>query len=128
LEHFKKLQGKLEFHQNKCHLTQGGSVQRPLTSGPRGWLADRPHFVASRGLASQARSPRGGNKESKVESQWKPDLVAARPCVLASRQHLVHYQLNQVSNSSLDRYKYPMLVECKIPHPTCSSPLVKFLV
>jgi hypothetical protein len=23
------------------HLTRGGSVQRPLTSGPRGWLADQ---------------------------------------------------------------------------------------
>jgi hypothetical protein len=40
LEHFKKSQGNLEFHQNKCHLamyvTQRDIVQRPLASGPGG--------------------------------------------------------------------------------------------
>jgi hypothetical protein len=41
-------------------------------------------------------------------------------------QHLVCYQLNQVSKPSLDPYKYPLLVEIKTTHSTCSSPLVKF--
>jgi hypothetical protein len=43
LEHFKKLQGNLEFHQNKCHPgdvhDMRRHVQRALTSGPRGWPA-----------------------------------------------------------------------------------------
>jgi hypothetical protein len=52
------------------HLTRGGSVQRPLTRGPRGWPAGQPHFVASRGLASRARSLGGGNKDSEAGSRW----------------------------------------------------------
>jgi hypothetical protein len=61
------------------HLTRGGNVERQLTSGPRGWTVGHPHFLASRGLASWARSLGGGNKESKAGSRWKPDSVAARP-------------------------------------------------
>jgi hypothetical protein len=48
------------------HLTQGGSMQRPLASGPRGWMVGWPHFTASRGSGSWARSPGGGNKESEA--------------------------------------------------------------
>jgi hypothetical protein len=29
------------------HLTRGGSVQRPLTSGPNGWLAGQTPWWAS---------------------------------------------------------------------------------
>jgi hypothetical protein len=39
-------------------------------------------------------------------------------------QHLVNYRLNQVDNCSWDSYKYPLLMEFKIPHSTYSSPLV----
>jgi hypothetical protein len=43
LEHFKKLHEKLNSTKIsvtlKVYLTCGGSVQRPLTSGPRGWPA-----------------------------------------------------------------------------------------
>jgi hypothetical protein len=50
LEHFKKLQGNLEFYKNKCHpgslLTRGSSVQMPLTSGPRGWPAGQTPWPA----------------------------------------------------------------------------------
>jgi hypothetical protein len=48
------------------HLTREGSVQTPLTSGPRGWPAGRLHFAASSRFASRARSLVGGNKESKA--------------------------------------------------------------
>jgi hypothetical protein len=37
-----------------------GVAGRPYT------LAGQPHFVASHGFASQARSPGGGNKESEA--------------------------------------------------------------
>jgi hypothetical protein len=50
-----------------------------LGGGRLGKLPGRPHFAASRGLASRACSPRGGNKESEARSQWKPDSVPARP-------------------------------------------------
>jgi hypothetical protein len=48
-----------------------------------GWpnsLTDRPHFSASRRLASQARSVGGSNKESEAGSWWKPNSVAGHPC------------------------------------------------
>jgi hypothetical protein len=56
-------------------------------------------------------------------TRWPAGHVA-RP----AGQHLACYQLNQVGNSSLDPYKYPLPMEFKIPHSTCSSPLVKVLV
>jgi hypothetical protein len=73
------------------HLTQGGSVQMPLTSGPRGWPADRPHFAASHQCASRARSSGGGNKESKLEvggsqTRWLAGHVAG-----PTGQHLACY-------------------------------------
>jgi hypothetical protein len=51
----------------------------PLTSGPRGWPAG-PTMHTLTGWLLCARSPGGGNKEYKVGSQWKPNLVATRPC------------------------------------------------
>jgi hypothetical protein len=41
LEHFKKLQGKLEFYQNKYHPRNAPDTRRQCakTSGPRGWPA-----------------------------------------------------------------------------------------
>jgi hypothetical protein len=39
--------------------------------------------------------------------------------------HLACYQLKKVGNPSLDPYKYPLSVEIKATHSTCSSPLVK---
>jgi hypothetical protein len=62
LEHFIKLQGNLEFHQNKCHP---GSVpdMRQCAKAADQWaqgvvgrpnpLTDRPHLAASHGLASR---------------------------------------------------------------------------
>jgi hypothetical protein len=63
LEHFKKLQGNLEFHQNKC-LPRGVPDMRrqcakaadQWAQGVAGWpnpQAGRPHLAASRGLASR---------------------------------------------------------------------------
>jgi hypothetical protein len=89
LEHFKKLQGKMEFHQNKCHPGNAPDTRRQCAKATDQWaqwvagrpnsLADWPHFAASRGFASRAHSPGGGNKESEAESHWKPASVAAQP-------------------------------------------------
>jgi hypothetical protein len=56
-------------------------------------------------------------------TRWPPGHVA-RP----AGQHLARYRLNQVGNSSLDPCKYPLPVEFKTPHSTCSSRVVKVLV
>jgi hypothetical protein len=118
----------------EMHLTQGGSVQRPLTSGPRGRLASQTPWPVSPTLwpltgwlhrhAPQEvviRNPKLEVGES--WTPWPPSHVA-RPV----SQHRVCYRLNQVGNSSLDPYKYPLSVEFKTPHSFCSSPLVKVSV
>jgi hypothetical protein len=82
------------------HLTRGGSVQRPLTSGPRGWPADQTPWLASptlqpltgwlHGHALQEAVTRnlkldvGGSR-----TRWPPGHVA-RP----AGQHLACYRLN----------------------------------
>jgi hypothetical protein len=95
------------------HLGRGGSVQRPLTSGPRGWLADQtpwpagPTFQPLTGLLHGHTLQEAVIRNLKLEvggsrTRWPADHVA-RP----AGQHLACYRLNQVSNSSLDPYKYP---------------------
>jgi hypothetical protein len=116
------------------HLTRGGSVQRPLTSDPRGWSTGQTPWPADptlqplmgrhHGHALQEAVTRNPKLEvSGSWTRWLPGHVA-RP----TGQHLAFYRLNLVGNSSLDPYKYPLPMEFKIPHSTCSSPLVNVLV
>jgi hypothetical protein len=56
-------------------------------------------------------------------ARWLASHVA-RP----AGQHLANYRRNQVSNDSLDSYKYPLPMEFNTPHYTYSSPLVKALI
>jgi hypothetical protein len=107
----------------RIHLTRGGSVQRPLTSGPRGWPAGQAHFSASHGLASWACSPGGGNKESKAGSWWKLDLVAA----LQANTWCVTDLIRSVT-PPWTPINTPLLIEFRTPHSTCSSPLLKVSV
>jgi hypothetical protein len=74
-------------------------VQRPLTSGPRGWPAG-PTLQPLVGLLHGHALQEVVTRNSKLE----------------------------VDNSSLDPYKYPLPMEFMTPHSTCSSPLVKVLV
>jgi hypothetical protein len=95
------------------HLTRGGSVQRPLTSGPRGWPAGQtpwpvgptlqPFVGLLHGHTLQEAVTRNMNLEVGASQTWWPTDHVARP----PDQHLVCYRLNQVGNSSLDPYKYP---------------------
>jgi hypothetical protein len=106
-------------------------VQRPLTSGPRGWPADQTLWSAGPTFQSLTDWLHGhnlqkaviGNLKQEVSGSgiWWPPSHVARP----ASQHLACYRLNQVGNSSLDSYKYPLPVEFKTPHSTYSSPLVK---
>jgi hypothetical protein len=76
LERFMKLQGKLKFHQNKCHHGSAPDMRRQCAKVIDQWaqgvagrpnsLADRPYFAASCGFASRARSLGGGNNESEA--------------------------------------------------------------
>jgi hypothetical protein len=63
LEHFKKLQENLEFHQNKCHLGGVPNMSRQCAKAADQWaqgvagkpnpLGGQPHLAASHGLASR---------------------------------------------------------------------------
>jgi hypothetical protein len=109
------------------YLTQGDSVQRMLSSGPRGWptgptLQPLPGWLCGDTLQEAVK----GNPKPKVgggETPW-PISHVARP----ASHHLVCYRFNQVSNPALDPYKYPLPVEIKATRTTCSSPLVKVSV
>jgi hypothetical protein len=86
------------------YLTLGGSVQRLLTSGPKAWPAGptlQPLEGWLRGDTLQEAVE--GNPMLKVgggRTPWQAGHVA-RP----ADHHLACYQLNQVSNPSLDLYK-----------------------
>jgi hypothetical protein len=113
------------------YLAQGGSVQRPLASGPRGWPTGQTPRTAGPTLQPLAGQLHGdslqeaviGNSKLEIDggwTSWPPGHVD-----MSAGHHLASYRLNQVGNPSLDLYIYPLPVEIKIPHSTCSSPLVK---
>jgi hypothetical protein len=107
------------------YLTRGGSVQRPLTSGPSGWPAGQTPLMG-RLHGDTLQEAVTGNPKPKVgggQTPWPPDHVA-RPV----GHHLVSYRLNQVGNPPWTPINTPLLVEINTPHHTCSSPLVKVLV
>jgi hypothetical protein len=110
------------------YLTWGGSVQRPLTSGPRGWPAG-PTLQPLMGWLH------GDTLWEAVEVNPMLKVIGDRTpwptghMARSAGHHLACYRLNQVGNPSLDPNKYPILVEIKItPHSFCSSPLVNVLV
>jgi hypothetical protein len=90
------------------HLTRGGSVQRPLTSQPRGWPAgqtpwpDGPTLQPLAGLLHKHALQEAITRNPKLKvggsgTRWPAGHVA-RP----AGQHLACYRLHQVRNSSLD--------------------------
>jgi hypothetical protein len=88
------------------YLTHGGSVQRPLTSGPRGWLAG-PTLQPLVGWLHiyTLQEAVEGNSKLKVSGGQTP--WPAGHVVRLVDHHLAWYRLNQVGNPSLDPYKYP---------------------
>jgi hypothetical protein len=87
-------------------------VQRPLISGPRGWPVG-PTLQPLAGWLHEHALQEAVTRNPKLKvggswTRWLPDHMA-RP----GKKHLAHSQLNQVSNSSLDPYKYPLSVEFK---------------
>jgi hypothetical protein len=121
LEHFKKFQVNLEFHQNKCHPGGVPDTKRQCEKATDQWaqgVAGRPHLavtLSKRWVEGNPKLKVGG-----AQTTWPVGHVA-RP----TGHHLACYRLNQVGNPSLDSYKYPLPVEVKATQSTCSSPLVK---
>jgi hypothetical protein len=93
-------------------MTLGGSVQRPLTSGHREWLANQNPWPAGPTLQPLVGWLHGDTLQEVVEGNPKltgsggqtPWLTGhvARP----ANHHLACYRLNQVGNLSMDPYKY----------------------
>jgi hypothetical protein len=94
----------------------------PLTSGSRGWSAGQTPWLAGptlysltgllHGHALQMAVTRNPKLQVSGSQTWWPADHVARPA-------------GQHGNSSLHPYKYPLSMKFKIPHSTCSSPLVK---
>jgi hypothetical protein len=79
-------------------------VQRPLTSGPRGWPAGptlQPLMGLLHGHALQEAVTRNLKLEVGGSQTWLPADHVAR----LAGEYLVCYSFNQVGNSSLDPYK-----------------------
>jgi hypothetical protein len=108
------------------YLTRGGSVQRLLTSGPRGWPIGQvlcrfdPWLCAHKKGKAMAVEKFGGG-----QTTWPPGQLA-RP----AGHHLVSYRFNQVGTPSLDPYKYPSVGGNQNTHHILEIPLAKhpFLV
>jgi hypothetical protein len=109
------------------YLTRGDSVQRPLTSGPRGWLVSQTPWPTGTTLQPLEGWLRGDTIQEVVEGNPKLKVSGGQTPWPACH-HLACYRLNQIDNPSLDPYKYPLPVEIKVTHTTCSSPLVKVSV
>jgi hypothetical protein len=81
-------------------------VQRSLTSGPRGREVGLTlHPPTGRLHGDTLQEAVAGNPMPKVcggRTPWPPGHMAR-----SVGHHLVCYRLNQVSNPSLDPYKYP---------------------
>jgi hypothetical protein len=67
------------------YLIQEGSVQRSLTSGPKGWPTDQIPWPADQVLCRFGPwlcahvSTREGESQASGESRWRPNHKANRP-------------------------------------------------
>jgi hypothetical protein len=108
LEHFKKLQVNLEFHQNKCqpgvYLTRGGRVQRLLTSRTKGWPTGQTPWLVGSTLSPLTGWLCGDTLLEAVEGNSKLKVSGGRtpwPGGHVARlvsHHLACYRLNQFGN------------------------------
>jgi hypothetical protein len=98
------------------YLTRGRSVQRPLTSGPRGWSASQIPWPTGQVLCWLGRGFVRTCLDEKVKVK-AVEKVSGGQTTWPASHHLASYQLNQVGNPSLNLYKYPSTVEI-IRHTT----------
>jgi hypothetical protein len=101
LEHFYKLQGNLEFHQNKCHLEAVPNTRRQCAKATDQW---------TQGVAPTIQPLMGWLRGDTLQEaiEWNPKLkVGGDQTTWLAGHHLACYRPNQVGNPSLDPYKYP---------------------
>jgi hypothetical protein len=106
------------------YLTRGGSVQRAMTSGQSGWPAGQTPWLVGPTLQPLAGWLRGDTLQEAVEGNPKLKVGGGQTPWLTGH-HMACYRLNQVSNPTLDPFKYPLPLEIKARHTTCNSPLVQ---
>jgi hypothetical protein len=115
------------------HLTRGDSVQRPLTRGHRGWTANQtpwptdptlqPLTCLLREHALQEAVTRNPKLEvGGSQTRWLAGHVA-RPANTWCVTDLIKSVTPPWTPTNT-----PPSMEFKIPHSTCSSPLVKVAV
>jgi hypothetical protein len=68
---------------------------------------------------------REGEDQGSGESRCRPNHMADRHVARPVGHHLMSYRLNQVSNPSLDPYKYPSTGGNKNTHHILQIPLAK---
>jgi hypothetical protein len=114
-------------HHHGVYLTCGPTRQDLRPSGQRGQLAGptpRPvgqglrWFILSLGCHASTRGGEawvggGCSTQSADQLAWP------------AGHHLASNRPPQVGGGPIHHYKYPLAVKVKIPHSTCSSPLVK---
>jgi hypothetical protein len=113
LENFKKLQGNVEFYQNKCHPGNAPNTRRPCAKATDVWA----QWVAGWPVNPTFQPPmsfHGGDAPQEiVEWNLRPGVGGGWAPWLADHvarlagQHLANYRLNQVGSCSWDSYKYP---------------------
>jgi hypothetical protein len=88
-------------------------VQRPLTSGPKGWPAGQTPWPAGPTLQPLTGLLHGHDLQEAVTRNLKVEVGGSRTWWWAGHvawlagKLLACYRLYQVGNSSLDPYKYP---------------------
>jgi hypothetical protein len=98
LEHFKKLQGKLEFHQNKCHHGNAPDTRRQCAKATDQWaqgVAGRPNSQVAGPTLCALQEAVTRNLKLEVggsQTRW-PASHMARP----AGQHLMCYRLKSVT-------------------------------
>jgi hypothetical protein len=117
LENFKKLQGNLKCHQNKCHPGNVPDTRRQCAKAidqwAKEWPASQTPSMAGPTLQPFTGRLHGDTLQDVVTENSKPKVGGGRtpwpPGHVArlAGHHLVSYRPKQVGNPSLDPYKYP---------------------
>jgi hypothetical protein len=113
------------------YLTRGGSAQRLLTSGPRGWAVGQIPWPVGQVLCRFGRrlyghvSTREGEGQGGGKSGWRPLHPAGRHVAWPAGRHIVSYHLSQVGGAHLGPYKYPSTGGNQNTHHISEIPLAK---
>jgi hypothetical protein len=132
LEHFKKLQGNLKFHQNKCHHGNVPDTRRRCAKATNQWaqgVASRParfYVGLAHGFVHTCLHEKGKSKTVEKVDGGRTTWPVGHVARLAGH-HLASYRFNQVGNPSLDPYKYTSTGGNQNTHHILEIPLAKLI-